>query len=108
MITLTTKALAWTAGGLLLAWSGAENVPQPPAEFAPPTRLKAGEKYMGQGRLYPSPVVREVNGRREVVVGDLIGNVTVAPLSIGEAGVSAAAEEPLNMADGKPLKFHNW
>ena len=107
MNTISTKALAWTVGAVLLASSGPENVPEP-AEFAEPVRLKAGDAFLGGARLYPSPVVREVDGRREIVVGDLIGKVTVASLSTGEAGVKVSEEKPFLNSKGEQLKFHNW
>ena len=69
-------------------------------------RIKAGEKLLGEGRYYPSPVLHDVDGdgTPEILVGDLMGRVTVARR--GENAVGG--ETPLKGADGKPLKFHNW
>jgi hypothetical protein len=44
------------------------------------------------------------DGRRDIVVGDLMGSVTVAL----RTDDGFAAEKPLQDRDGKPLKFHNW
>ena len=71
------------------------------AKFAAPQRIKVGSKFLGEKRYYPSPVLHDVDGdgKKEIVIGDLTGRVTVA---------SADSETPMMMADGKPLKFHNW
>ncbi|HLU40267.1 MAG TPA: hypothetical protein VK081_12845 [Planctomycetota bacterium] len=78
--------------------------------FAPPVRLQAGEKFMGEGRLYPSPVFHDVNGdgRLDVVIGDLMGRLTVALRLPGDGPPRFGEEQPLKNADGQPLKFHNW
>ncbi|MHC4933242.1 MAG: hypothetical protein ACYTGV_13745 [Planctomycetota bacterium] len=76
------------------------------AQFAAPKRIQAGEAFLGEGRLYPSPVLHDVDGdgKSDIVVGDLFGKVTVALRASG----AFAAETPLLDRDGKPLKFHNW
>jgi hypothetical protein len=78
--------------------------------FAAPKRILAGDAFLGEDRLYPSPVLHDVDGdgQSDVVVGDLFGRVTVARRIAAKAPVAFAAEEPLNDRDGKPLKFHNW
>jgi hypothetical protein len=78
--------------------------------FAAPERIRAGDAFLGEGRLYPSPVLHDVNGdqRPDIVVGDLFGRVTVAHRSAAEAPLAFGGEEPLNDRDGKPLRFHNW
>jgi len=78
--------------------------------FAGPVRIKAGEKFLGEGRLYPSPVLHDLDGdkRPDIVVGDLFGRVTVAPRLAANPPVAFAAEKPVNDRDGKPLRFHNW
>jgi hypothetical protein len=79
------------------------------ARFAAPKRVLAGEAPLGEGRLYPSPVLHDVDGdgRKDIVVGDLLGAVTFAPRAAGKT-VAFGAEKPLPDRDGKPLKFHNW
>ena len=80
-------------------------------EFAPPVRLRIGDPFLGAGRLYPSPVLHDLDedGRSELLIGDLIGNVTVAQLMKAEGGaVTVASEKPLLGRDGKPIRFHNW
>jgi len=78
-------------------------------KFAAPKRVHAGDKLLGAGRYYPSPVFHDVNGdgTLDIVVGDLLGKVTFAPGVAGKPGVFGK-EEPLLDRDGKQLKFHNW
>ena len=77
------------------------------ARFAAPRRIHTGEKLLGQGRYYPSPVLHDTDGdgTMDVVVADLMGRVTVAR---GLDGGRFAGEQPLLGADHKPLDFHNW
>lgn len=79
------------------------------AQFKAPKRIQAGDAFLGEGRLYPSPVLHDVDGDglRDIVVGDLFGKVTFAPQIPGEE-VRFGPEKPLKGRDGKPLKFHNW
>lgn len=111
MSIVTMKALAWSCGSLLLAFSTSENVPAPPAEFADPVRIEAGEAPLGAGRLYPSPAFQDVDGdgNADIVVGDLFGKITVAHALLTEDGsIAWSAETPLQNREGKDLKFHNW
>ena len=80
--------------------------PDSSALFEAPVRIEAGDKHMGAKRLYPSPVLFDVDGdgKTEMIIGDLIGNLTVSE----REGDTWSAPEPLKGADGKPLKFHNW
>ena len=78
--------------------------------FAAPERIRAGDAFLGEGRLYPSPVLHDVNGDQlpDLVVGDLFGKVTVAHRLAAKSPVAFGVEKPLNDRDGKPLRFHNW
>lgn len=100
-------ALALLAGASLpqLACGQAATAP----EFAAPVRLGAGDKLLGQSRLYPSPVWHDMNadGRPDVVVGDLRGHLTWAPRLPG-AKTAFGAEQKLEDAAGKVIDFHNW
>ena len=82
----------------------------PATRFAEPVRMKAGEKFLGAGRLYPSPVFHDVNGdgRLDVVVGDLPGVLTVALRQPGDGPPVYGAETRLPASDGKELDFGNW
>lgn len=79
-------------------------------KFAAPKRLQAHGAFLGRGRLYPSPAVHDVDGDGvpDVVVGDLMGKVTVALGRRTDAGVVLSREKPVNRKDGKPLEFENW
>ena len=74
--------------------------------FAAPRLLMAGEKEMGSGSLYPSPVLLDIDGdgAREMVIGGLRGYLSVARRT--EAGWGA--EVKLKSRDGEDLKFSNW
>ena len=75
--------------------------------FAAPVMLKAGGEVAGKGRLYPSPVAYDFDrdGRRDVVIGDLRGYLTVATRR-GDGALTA--EEPVRNIDGRRLDFNNW
>jgi hypothetical protein len=79
-------------------------------QFAPPVRLKAGDAFLGEKRLYPSPVLHDLDGdgAKDVVVGDLVGALTVAPRAAGSRAPAYGAETKVLAADGKPLDFDNW
>lgn len=79
------------------------------AHFAAPKRILAGDAFLGEGRMYPSPVLFDVDGDGlpDIVLGDLPGRVIFAPRIAGET-VAFGAEKPLPDRDKKPLKFHNW
>src|SRR5262245_28055214 len=93
--------------GVLSASAGAA---QSDVTFAPPVRLKAGDEFMGAGRLYPSPVFHDVNGdgALDIVVGDLPGFLTVALRKPGAGPMKFDEETRLKDVEGNDLKFHNW
>jgi hypothetical protein len=106
----TLGALILMAGCVLLFTTlGTAQEPGKPV-FAAPKRIKAGDAYVGQGRIYPSPVLHDVDGDEhlDILVGDLTGRVTVARRVATETGLRVLAETPLKDRNGKPLKFHNW
>ena len=82
-----------------------------PVRFGAPQRLLAGEAFAGAKRLYPSPALRDVDGDglRDLVVGDLIGKMTVALRRKTNDGTVVYGEErPLKDRSGEQLKFNNW
>jgi hypothetical protein len=99
-----TALLALAATGLASADETGEKI-----RFAAPKRVVAGDAFLGEGRLYPSPVLHDADGDGllDIVVGDLPGAVTFAPRVAGKA-VAFGAGKPFPDRDGKPLKFHNW
>lgn len=78
--------------------------------FASPVRLMAGDKLLGERRLYPSPMYHDVNGdgRTDIVVGDLRGHITVALREAGDGAPRFGPESALQDAHGKDIDFHNW
>lgn len=83
---------------------------QPTPSFAAPVRLHAGDKLLGENRLYPSPVFHDMNGDglADIVVGDLRGRITVALRQPGKGPATYGAESALKDVDGKEIDFHNW
>ena len=79
-------------------------------QFGDPTRLKAGDAFLGEKRLFPSPVFHDINGDglQDIVVGDLIGRMTVALRKPGPGPAVYGAETKLMDVDGKQIDFHNW
>lgn len=88
---------------------GAQTQPVQPT-FAPPVRLKAGDTFLGENRLFPSPVYHDLNGdgRADIVVGDLVGHLTVAHRAADAASALFAAEEKVLGADGEIVDLQNW
>ncbi len=84
--------------------------PAPTARFADPIPLQAGDLAMGARRMYPSPVFRDMNGdgRLDIVIGDLLGKITIAHGLESDGVPRFAADVPLLGRDAKPLDFKNW
>jgi hypothetical protein len=100
---------ALTLAGLALSpTASAQDKAAAPDRFGPPVRLKAGEKFLGMNRLYPSPVFHDVDGDglADLVVGDLRGRLTVALRQKGS--FTFGEEAPMKDVDGKEIDFHNW
>ena len=78
--------------------------------FRPPVQLIAGDSAMGQGILYPSPKMQDLNGDGvpEMLIGDLRGQLLVAARQGSGDSVQWSELKPLETADGKPIKFDNW
>lgn len=76
-------------------------------DFAEPVRLRAGEKMLGEGRLFPSPAAHDLDGdgRYDLFVGDLWGHITYA---LRKPDGSFGIEQKLQDAAGKELDFGNW
>jgi hypothetical protein len=103
-----TRLLLLAVAALLGSRAVADEIDR--VRFAAPERIRAGDAFLGEGRLYPSPVLHDVDGdgRLDLVVGDLFGKVTVALRTSSKSPVAFGVEQPVEDRDGKPLKFHNW
>jgi len=112
MNLISIKTAALLAIVCALPWvQDSEAKPGDVSLFKSPVRLEAGDNFLGQKRLYPSPVLHDMDGDGlpDIVVGDLWGKVTVATGLAGSDGkVSFAQEKAAQNRDGKPLKFNNW
>jgi hypothetical protein len=100
----------WALAAAGAATAGLALAQAPAPQFAAPVRMKAGDRLLGENRLYPSPVRHDVDGDglHDIVVGDLAGRLTVALRKPGDGAPVYVAERPLKAADGQDLKFHNW
>ena len=107
-MTIVHRAIAIALGVAFVVPPLLAQAPAP--KFAPPVRLKAGDRFLGEGRLYPSPVFRDMNGDGlpDIVVGDLWGKLTVALRLPGDGRPRYSAETKVMASDGKELDFHNW
>jgi len=97
-----------TLGGAL-SFAGQATARTQEAKFAAPVRIMAGDSFLGEGRLYPSPVVHDFDGdgHADIVIGDLFGRVTVASGDPSRP-MTFAAEKKVKGKDGELLNFHNW
>lgn len=80
------------------------------SQFEPPVQLTSENRPLGAGRLFPSPVVHDLDGDGvpEIYLGDLPGNITVTRRAAVDGSVAWEATKPLNGASGQQLKFQNW
>ena len=78
--------------------------------FAPPVKLLAGGKGLGENRLFPSPALHDIDGDglADLVIGDLRGRLTVALRQRGAGAPKFAAETKVLANDGSELDFANW
>ncbi len=78
--------------------------------FAPPVKLLAGAKGLGENRLFPSPALHDMDGDglADLVIGDLLGHLTVALRQRGAGAPKFAAETKVMANDGSELDFANW
>ena len=107
---LVVPILLATAFGFLDSSTAPAQTVATRATFATPTRLKAGDSLLGEKRLFPSPVFHDIDGDglQDIVVGDLIGRMTVALRKPGAGPATFGAETKLMDVDGKQIDFHNW
>jgi hypothetical protein len=98
-------------GGIPFALAGDGNgAGDGAALFAEPVLLTAGDKPLGRGVLYPSPLLFDVDGdgQREMLLGDLAGRLHVARKLPGDDPLAWSETELFKGADGEILKFSNW
>jgi len=95
------------AAGLCVPIAAADD---PVPLFRTPVQLKAGEAMMGEGILYPSPKLQDLDGDgvSEMLIGDLWGKLWFSKLRASGESTQWTTLEPVQTADGKPIKFDNW
>ena len=78
--------------------------------FRTPVQLKAGEAMMGEGILYPSPKLQDLDGDgiSEMLIGDLRGQLLFSKRQGSSDATQWTTLEPVQTADGEPIKFDNW
>jgi hypothetical protein len=98
------------AAGAALCNSAAAAQSASDTQFSAPTRLKAGDAFLGERRHFPSPVFHDVDGDglQDIVVGDLKGKLTVARRQPGAGPASYAEEKKMLDVEGNEIDFHNW
>ena len=74
-----------------------------------PVQLTTDTGPLGHGMLYPSPAMYDIDGdgKAEMIVADLFGNVQMARKAPG-ADTHWGALTPLASRKATPLKFSNW
>lgn len=94
----------------VLALSASPSSAQEAPRFAAPVRLSAGDTFLGQGRLFPSPMFHDLDGDggQDIVVGDLPGRLTRALRTAGAGAPRYGKEDKLLGASGEQLDFGNW
>lgn len=77
--------------------------------FAPPVMLTTDAGPLAHGMLYPSPAMYDLDGdgKLELIVADLFGNVQFAKRTDGP-DTQWSALSPVLTRDLAPLKFSNW
>ena len=98
-------------GGMLVVADVPLAAQQPTAPtFAPPVKLLAGTKGLGENRMFPSPALHDIDGDglADLVIGDLRGRLTVALRQRGSGVPKFAAETKVLANDGSELDFANW
>jgi hypothetical protein len=78
--------------------------------FHAPVRLTSQGSELAKGTLYPSPRMHDLdgNGREELLIGDLFGNLKAAHADPAGSQTSWLPPEPLRTVDGEIMKFDNW
>lgn len=109
VFSMKTAALLAVAGLFPLLQESGGKAPDA-GLFKAPVRLQAGDRFLGENRLYPSPCVHDLDGDGlpDIVVGDLMGKVTVATRMSTEGVLTHEMEKAVQNREGQPLKFHNW
>ena len=112
MIPSSRLFLAPASALVLMGLPAASGAQSAAAELAGPVRIACGDGWIGAARMYPSPRLHDVDGdgRLDVVVGDLRGDLSVAFAleEPDEEGVRFGDETALQGADERELTFNNW
>ena len=78
--------------------------------FEAPVMLMAANEPMKASSMYASPVVFDIDndGREEMVLGDIRGNVQYCKNEAETGEPVWGAVQSVETADGKPLELNNW
>ena len=104
LTTTTIATVGFVALAPISAMSGGENEPV----FDAPVQLTAGGESF-KDVIYPTPVLFDVDrdDQRELVIGDLRGNIFVCK-NEGDADNGAWTTKQSLTVDGKPIRLNNW
>ncbi len=93
--------------GVLASTATAQNPVS--GKFAAPEQLTAGGEAL-TGIRYPSPTLHDLDGdgQRELLIGDLMGNIKVAQREQGKNDLDWSKLEFLQTSEKEPLKLNNW
>jgi hypothetical protein len=82
---------------------------EPVPGFDPAVPLVSDGKPIG-GIAYPSPVLIDIDGdkQRELVIGDLFGNLWVCQQDSTGGALQWMPKTRLNSSNGKALRLPNW
>ena len=104
-LTMNRYVLLFVTIALASTLSAEEPVPR----FDPAVPLVSDGKPI-RGITYPSPTLIDIDGdkQRELVIGDLFGNLWVCQQDSTGGALQWTPKTRLNSSDGKALELPNW
>lgn len=83
--------------------------PVPAATFAPPVQLQAATRPLAVGRQAgPHSADLDRDGTPDMLLGDVMGWVFVAKGLSGDSAAGFADPTPVQLTNGRGVKFANW